>query len=70
MKFLMDTQAFLWFITDDPKLSALARTLIEDPNNERLISIASLWEMAIKVSLGKLQLIDAMFDAYNIQRLW
>ena len=56
MRILLDTQAFLWFITDDPKLSAFARSLIESADNERLLSIASLWEIAIKMSLGKLDL--------------
>ncbi len=56
MRILLDTQAFLWFITDDPKLSAVASSLIENPDNERLLSIASLWEIAIKMSLGKLEL--------------
>jgi PIN domain nuclease of toxin-antitoxin system len=55
MRILLDTQAFLWFITDDPKLSDLARSVIENPDNERLLSIASLWEIAIKMSLGKLE---------------
>ena len=56
MKILLDTQVFLWFITDDPKLSAFARSLIENSDNDRLLSIAGLWEMAIKMSLGKLDL--------------
>ncbi|MDZ7344437.1 MAG: type II toxin-antitoxin system VapC family toxin [candidate division KSB1 bacterium] len=56
MKFLLDTQAFLWFITDDLKLSSFARSLIEDQDSDRLISLASLWEIAIKTSLGKLEL--------------
>jgi len=56
MRVLLDTQAFLWFITDDSKLSVSARSLIENPDNERLFSIASLWETAIKMSLGKLEL--------------
>ena len=55
MKLLLDTHTFLWFIRGDAKLSSHARKLIEGPNNERLLSIASLWEMAIKVSLGRLQ---------------
>ena len=56
MKFLLDTHAFLWFIMGSSNLSGNARTLIEDPANERLLSVASLWEVAIKVSLGKLTL--------------
>lgn len=58
MKLLLDTHTFLWFITGNPKLTAVARTLIEDMNNERLLSVASLWEMAIKVSIGKLNLVE------------
>ena len=49
----MDTHAFLWFITKDAQLSATAQSLIADPNNEVLVSPASYWEIAIKVSIGK-----------------
>ncbi len=56
MRILLDTHAFLWFISVSPNLSSPARQLIEDSRNERLISIASLWEMSIKASLGKLKL--------------
>ncbi|MBI2861624.1 MAG: type II toxin-antitoxin system VapC family toxin [Chloroflexi bacterium] len=54
----MDTHSFLWFIMGSPQLSAKARTLIEEERNEKLFSIASLWEMAIKVSLGKLHVAE------------
>jgi PIN domain nuclease of toxin-antitoxin system len=54
MNLLLDTHAFLWFIAGDPKLSPTARHATEDEGNLKLVSIASLWEMAIKVSLGKL----------------
>jgi PIN domain nuclease of toxin-antitoxin system len=53
MRLLLDTHAFLWFFTSDPKLSAAALTLIAEPTNEILVSPASYWEVAIKVSLGK-----------------
>lgn len=56
MKILLDTHAFLWFIMGSPNLSSSARALIEDVTNEKLFSVASLWEMAIKLSLGKLTL--------------
>ncbi len=56
MKILLDTHVFLWFISGNPKLSDYARQLIEDLSNERLLSIASLWEMSIKASIGKLRL--------------
>jgi PIN domain nuclease of toxin-antitoxin system len=53
VRLLLDTHAFLWFITNDPKLSSTAQGLIADPNNEILVSPASYWETAIKVSIGK-----------------
>lgn len=53
---LLDTQAFLWFWWDDPQLSAGAKATICDPSKRKLISIASAWEVAIKVSLKKLDL--------------
>ncbi|MDM8521694.1 type II toxin-antitoxin system VapC family toxin [Anaerolineales bacterium HSG6] len=56
MKFLLDTHSFLWFVEGDTKLSVTARTLIEERTNQPLLSIASIWEMAIKISIGKLQL--------------
>lgn len=60
MRLLIDTHAFLWFIDASPQLSATARKLIEDAGNERYLSVASVWEMAIKVSLGKLRLGQPM----------
>ena len=55
MRILLDTHTFLWFIGGDSRLHQEARRRIEDLENERLLSIASLWEIAIKVSLGKLR---------------
>lgn len=54
MTYLLDTHTFLWFINDDRALSNTAKTLIENPESVIYLSVASLWEMAIKVSLGKL----------------
>jgi PIN domain nuclease of toxin-antitoxin system len=56
MRLLLDTHSFLWFISGSTNLSPTARTLIEDASNQPLLSVASLWEMAIKLSLGKLSL--------------
>jgi PIN domain nuclease of toxin-antitoxin system len=56
VRLLLDTHTFLWFIEGNPQLNGPARQLIEDIGNERLLSIASLWEMSIKASLGKLKL--------------
>jgi PIN domain nuclease of toxin-antitoxin system len=68
MTLLLDTQAFLWFIAGSSSLSARARSLIEDIDHRRLLSIASVWEMAIKVSLGKLNLAQP-FDVLIPQQL-
>jgi len=56
VRLLLDTHTFLWFLSADPQLSATARTLIEDGDNEVYLSVGSLWEMAIKIGLGKLSL--------------
>lgn len=56
MRFLIDTHTFLWFVTDNAKLSNYALELLEDETNEAILSMASLWEIAIKFSLGKLKL--------------
>ena len=56
MRLLLDTHSFLWFVGGDPRLGEKARALIEDETNQLFLSVASLWEMAIKISLGKLSL--------------
>jgi PIN domain nuclease of toxin-antitoxin system len=55
MRILLDTHAFLWFINDDPQLSLAAKALMESDVN-LLLSVASLWEISIKVGIGKLSL--------------
>ncbi len=56
MKLLLDTHTFLWFMLNQPELSTTARDLIINPNNDILLSPASYWEIAIKISIGKYQL--------------
>jgi len=56
MRLLLDTCTVLWFLGNDPKLSATARTALLDPANERWLSPISLLEIALKVRLGKLPL--------------
>lgn len=53
MRLLLDTHTFLWFIEDSPQLSQRGKTLLE-ADNDLLLSIASLWEISIKMSVGKL----------------
>ena len=56
MNLLLDTHALLWFLADDPSLSATAKALIQAPANRILVSVASCWEIALKVGLKKLDL--------------
>lgn len=56
MNLLLDTHAFLWFIAGDSRLSVRAKQEIENSENLKLISVASLWEIGIKISLNRLTL--------------
>ncbi|MBI1745770.1 MAG: type II toxin-antitoxin system VapC family toxin [Acidobacteria bacterium] len=67
MKFLLDTHTFLWFVNDDPQLSVDAKNLLES-DVDLLLSLASLWEIAIKVSIGKLALPDS-YDKFIPQQV-
>ncbi len=58
MNVLLDTHALLWFLKDDPLLSAVAKATIEEPQNRKLVSVASCWEIAIKAGLKKLNLSE------------
>ena len=51
MRALLDTSSFLWFIGGSKKLSAKAREVMENFDNELVMSVASLWEIAIKLSI-------------------
>jgi PIN domain nuclease of toxin-antitoxin system len=53
VKLLLDTHLLLWSAGPSPRLPRPARRLIDDPDNERLFSVASLWEIAIKSALGR-----------------
>ncbi|MGK7923799.1 MAG: type II toxin-antitoxin system VapC family toxin [Spirulina sp.] len=67
MNYLIDTHTFLWFINDDPKLSKNAETLIES-DVDIYVSIASLWEIAIKTNLKKLTLSES-YDKFIPKQL-
>lgn len=56
MQLLLDTHTFLWWVFDDPKLSATAKNVISDAHNTSYVSAASAWELAIKAGQGKLKL--------------
>lgn len=60
-RLLLDTHTFLWWVDDAPELSAKARRVIADAKNECYLSTASVWEIAIKASVGKLRLTQSVF---------
>ena len=63
MRQLLDTHSFIWFVTGSPRITPEIRLQIE--NNDNLLSIASVWEIAIKSSLGKLDVglpIEALVE--------
>ncbi len=59
-RYLLDTHTFLWMSSAPARLGPLARERIEAPAGELYLSVASVWEMAIKRSLGKLELPEAL----------
>ena len=64
MRLLLDSHALLWFCEGSPSLSAAARAAIEDLDNEKYVSHATAWEVAIKVRLGKLKLLIPYDDLF------
>ena len=56
MNVLLDTHTFLWFVQGSTDLSVSARDLVNNPTTTSFLSMASVWEMAIKISLGKMEL--------------
>ena len=56
MRLLLDTHSFLWFTGGDDRLSTRAKEAISDLDNAAYLSAASLWEMAVKINIGKMRL--------------
>ena len=56
MKFLLDTNVFLWAATFDPRLSTRAKRILNDAGSGFYLSVVSLWEVTIKVQIGKLSI--------------
>ncbi len=54
MRLLLDTHALLWWLSNDPQLGQHARDIIADPANDVLVSVVSLWEIQVKMRVGKL----------------
>jgi len=67
MKLLLDTHTAIWFVTDSKKLPKSVKKHIENVENQCFVSIATLWEMGIKYSLGKLKLkaeLNKIFELF------
>ena len=62
MDVLLDTHTFLWYLQDSKELSSKAAEILEDPSSNLWLSIASLWEISIKLGLGKLRLQNSFSD--------
>lgn len=62
MRFLLDTHIVLWWLTDDKKLSPNIRAVIRNPENFIFVSAATVWEMSIKNSLGKLSVPNNLLE--------
>jgi len=76
MKLLLDTHAFLWYISNDPRLPHHACDAIRDKSNEVYLSVVSVWEILVKYQIGKLPLpapadefIEASRDEHRIEDL-
>ncbi len=68
MKLLLDTHTFIWWDSQPQRLSQQILNMCQDPENELLVSVASLWEMQIKLQLGKLQLNKPLAELVSGQQ--
>ena len=62
MRLLIDTHVLIWFLEGNKLLSKSRRQIVADPQNDIFVSIASLWEIGIKISIGKLTLAKPLAD--------
>ena len=71
-RLLLDTDVFLWWLSDDPQLGKVARLAISDPRNQVFISAVSTWDVSIKKSSGKLSApddLDAIVEEEGFSKL-
>lgn len=62
MKYILDTHTLIWFLQGNEALSQVARRIIEETESQKYVSVGSIWEIAIKVSLEKLVLAKSLED--------
>jgi PIN domain nuclease of toxin-antitoxin system len=65
-QFLLDTHVFLWLIQGDPQLSDRVRSIIADDASQLNFSVVSIWEIAIKLNIGKLKIDHSIEDIYQL----
>lgn len=58
MRLLLDTHAFLWWTTEDPRIPSAVAEAVSEPSNEVFVSAVTVWELAIKWRLGRLEIAD------------
>lgn len=68
MKYILDTHTFIWWHEKPSLLSERVLNLCEDVDNQLFLSMASIWEMQIKLQLNKLNLEDSLIEMINVQR--
>ena len=67
MRYLLDTHAFLWWVLDDPQLSATARKVVADDGAEVFVSVVTAWEVIIKQQAGKEVDLERLFPGQLLQ---
>ncbi len=65
-RFLLDTHIFLWLIQGDPQLSQRVRSIISEDASQLNFSVVSIWEIAIKLNIGKLKIEHSIEDIYQL----
>lgn len=65
MRYLLDTNIFLWSLNDDKRLKKQIRKILEDPLNEIFASVVNGWEISIKHKIGKLPLKTTLFKCFE-----
>ncbi|MCY3834629.1 MAG: type II toxin-antitoxin system VapC family toxin [Chloroflexi bacterium] len=76
MRYLLDTSSFLWYVSDHQRLSSVATERLNDPVSTIHLSLVSIWEIAIKFNMGKLELplpfdefVDTTIHSYSLRLL-
>jgi PIN domain nuclease of toxin-antitoxin system len=65
-RFLLDTHVFLWLIQGDPQLNNRVKSIIADDASQLNFSVVSIWEIAIKINIGKLKIEHSIEDIYQL----